>query len=58
MQTAQRTEFNHALEYAIKRASVTTKPLVVTFYIEPNFPEANARHYHFMLEGLAEIQKT
>lgn len=58
MQAAQRAEFNHALEYAVQRANFTTKPLVVIFCVEPNFPEANARHFHFMLEGLAETQKS
>ncbi len=58
MQASQRTELNHALEYSIKQANITTKSLVVIFCVEPNFPETNARHYFFMLEGLAEIRKT
>jgi len=29
MQAARRNEYNHALEYAIKRANVTKKPLFV-----------------------------
>ncbi|PKL43149.1 MAG: deoxyribodipyrimidine photolyase, partial [Planctomycetes bacterium HGW-Planctomycetes-1] len=57
MQAAQRAEYNHALEYAINRANEAKKPLVVVFCLFPNFPNANARHYHFMLEGLAELQK-
>ncbi|MFA5292579.1 MAG: deoxyribodipyrimidine photo-lyase [Phycisphaerae bacterium] len=57
MQTAQRTEFNHALEYAIKQANNAEKPLIVLFCINPDFPDANARSYHFMLEGLVEVQQ-
>jgi deoxyribodipyrimidine photo-lyase len=57
MQAAQRTEFNHALEYAIQCANVTKVPLIVMFCVLPDFPRACARHYHFMLEGLAEVRK-
>ncbi len=57
MQAAQRAEYNHALEYAINRANEAKKPLAVVFCVVPDFPNANARHYYFMLEGLAETQK-
>ena len=58
MQSAQRTEFNHALEFAIRRANEADLPLVVFFALKPDFPEANRRHYHFMLEGLQEVEKS
>jgi deoxyribodipyrimidine photo-lyase len=32
------------------------KPLVVFFGITDRFPEANERHYYFMLEGLREVK--
>lgn len=56
MQASQRIEYNHALEYAIQQANELNKPLVVFFGITDRFPEANERHYHFMLQGLREVQ--
>jgi deoxyribodipyrimidine photo-lyase len=57
MQAAQRAEYNHALEYAVEWANEQRKPLVVCFGITDDYPEANLRHYTFMLEGLAKTQK-
>ena len=57
MQAAQRTEYNHALEYAARQANKLGKPVVVFFGITENFPDANQRHYYFMLEGLREVRK-
>ena len=57
MQAAQRVEYNHALEYTIRKANELKKPVVVFFGITEGYPEANQRHYQFMLEGLREIQK-
>ena len=57
MQASQRAEYNHALEYAILRANELKKPVVVYFGITDSFPEANERHYYFMLEGLREVQR-
>ncbi|MGH4137393.1 deoxyribodipyrimidine photo-lyase [Clostridium sp.] len=56
MQCSQRTEYNHALEYAIMQANELKKPLVVYFGLTDNYPEANERHYYFMLEGLKEVK--
>ncbi len=56
MQSAQRAECNHALAYAVQKANELHKPLIVFFIITENFPEANARHYRFMLEGLRETK--
>ncbi|MBD3191986.1 MAG: deoxyribodipyrimidine photo-lyase [Candidatus Heimdallarchaeota archaeon] len=55
MQAAQRAEDNLALEYAIKQANELKKPLIVCFGLTDHFPEANIRHYHFMLQGLQEV---
>ncbi len=52
MQQSQRAEYNHALEYAVARANDCSLPLLVFFGITPSFPEANERHYRFMMEGL------
>ncbi|MHC4374188.1 MAG: deoxyribodipyrimidine photo-lyase [Planctomycetota bacterium] len=57
MQTAQRAEYNHALEYATYKANQLKLPLVVVFGITDAYPEANLRHYAFMLEGLVDVQK-
>jgi deoxyribodipyrimidine photo-lyase len=57
MQAAQRAEYNHALEYSIRRANKLKVPVVVLFGIADDYPEANLRHYHFMLEGLKDVKK-
>lgn len=57
MQQSQRVEYNHALEYAVLQANKLNRPLVVYFGLVENFPEANIRHYLFMLEGLKETQR-
>jgi len=54
MQQSQRSELNHALEYAAHRANSLRQPLVVVFGLTGDYPEANLRHYTFMLEGLEE----
>jgi len=54
MQAAQRAEYNHALEHAIAIANKQNLPLVTVFGITDNYPDANLRHYHFMLEGLKD----
>jgi DNA photolyase len=45
---------NHALEYAVELANKLGRPLVVGFGLMDDYPEANLRHYVFMLEGLRE----
>jgi deoxyribodipyrimidine photo-lyase len=54
MQASQRAEYNHALEYAIAQANELRKPLVALFVLTGRYPEANLRHYHFLLEGMKE----
>jgi len=56
MQASQRAEYNHALEFAILKANELRQPLVVFFGITDQFPEANERHYAFLLEGLKEAK--
>ena len=56
MQASQRTEFNHALEYSIFLSNKYDKPLVVYFGLWDKYPEANLRHYSFMLHGLNEVK--
>ena len=54
MQQSQRAEENHALEYAVELANHLDLPLLVVFGLTDTYPEANLRHYRFMLEGLRE----
>ena len=54
IQQSQRAEHNPALEHAARRANQHGKPLLVGFGLMDDYPEANARHYRFMLRGLAE----
>ncbi|HUS90963.1 MAG TPA: deoxyribodipyrimidine photo-lyase [Phycisphaerae bacterium] len=56
MQASQRAECNHALEYAVRQANRRSQPVVVAFGLTDDYPEANERHYAFLLEGLAETQ--
>jgi deoxyribodipyrimidine photo-lyase len=55
MQDAVRTEYNHALEYAIREANSLKKPLIVLFSLTNQFPEATIRQYTFLIEGLVEV---
>src|SRR5678816_3996552 len=57
MQAPQRTRFNHPLEFAIEQANDMGLPLIVCFGLMDHYPEANARHYAFMLEGLADVSR-
>ena len=57
MQQSQRAAYNHALEYAADRANELALPLLVVFGLTGRFPEANERHYAFMLEGLRETRR-
>jgi deoxyribodipyrimidine photo-lyase len=57
MQASQRDSTNHALEFSARKANEYNVPLVVYFGLTDDYPEANLRHYTFMLQGLAEVQK-
>ena len=56
MQASHRAEYNHALEFALREANSRSEPLLVYFGITEKYPEANQRHYNFMLQGLKETQ--
>ncbi len=58
MQSSQRTEFNHALEYSIIKANSLKKPILVFFGLTEKFPNSNLRNNSFMLEGLYEVKKS
>jgi len=57
MQSSQRAEHNHALEYAVQRANELDQRLLVAFGLTDDYPEANLRHYAFMLEGLKDVEE-
>ena len=45
------------LEYAIRQGNERGLPVLVGFGLTDEYPEANERHYAFMLEGLAETAR-
>lgn len=56
MQASVRAHWNHALEYAIETANKMQKPLLTVFGLTSDFPEANSRHYRFLIEGLLHVK--
>jgi len=56
MQQSQREAFNHALEYAVRQANRLDQGVIVVFGLTGDYPEANLRHYTFMMEGLQETR--
>jgi len=57
MQASQRERFNPALETAVALANARREPVVVAFELMDDYPDANERHYAFLLEGLAETRR-
>jgi deoxyribodipyrimidine photo-lyase len=57
MHRDQRAADNWALLAAAERAERSGAPLLVVFALAPPDPEATARHYAFMLAGLAETEE-
>ena len=60
LQQSQRADFNPALEFAIEEANRLSLPVVACFGLldgSSGFPEANARHYAFMLQGLRDCRE-
>ena len=56
MQASQRAVDNPALDVAVERANDLSLPVLCVFGLSSSYPEANLRHYAFMLEGLAETR--
>jgi deoxyribodipyrimidine photo-lyase len=54
MQQSQRAAGNPALEYAVRAANELELPVIVGFGLTDRYPDANERHFAFMLEGLSE----
>ena len=57
MQRAQRAVDNPALDKAIEIANALRLPVVVLFGLHPRYPNANERHYQFLVEGLQETRE-
>ncbi|NCU42044.1 MAG: deoxyribodipyrimidine photolyase, partial [Candidatus Moranbacteria bacterium] len=57
MQSSVRTRFNHALAFSIQQANKHQLPLIVFYQLLSAYPEANSRHYTFLLEGLRDVEK-
>ncbi len=57
MQASQRAEWNPALTTAVSLANAQNLPVVTVFGLTPKYPEANLRHYWFMVNGLREVQE-
>jgi len=57
MQQSQRAHDNPALETAIFHANRLNLPVRVVFVLTDRYPEANLRHYRFMLEGLVQTRR-
>ena len=56
MSRDQRSVDNWALLYAQERAMDAKVPLIVVFFLAPDFLGATMRHYGFMLRGLEETE--
>ena len=57
MQQSQRADRNQALELAVREANRLKQGVLVAFGLMDDYPEANMRHYTFMLEGLRETEQ-
>lgn len=56
MQASVRINNNLALNFAISKANELDLPLKILFRIDTSFPEANYRHFVFMIQGIKDIQ--
>lgn len=57
VQQSHRAEFNPALEYAVYRANQLDLPVIAVFGLTASYPEANLRHYRFLLQGLQDLER-
>ena len=57
MQRAQRIVDNPALDVAIEAGNLLGLPIVAYFQVIPNYPNANLRHYHFLQQGLRDVEE-
>jgi deoxyribodipyrimidine photo-lyase len=57
MQASVRVLDNPALVYAVERADALDLPVLAVFGLTEHYPEANLRHFTFLVEGLAEAAR-
>jgi deoxyribodipyrimidine photo-lyase len=58
MQQSQRAHVNPALKHAVRLANKRGQGVIVGFGLMADYPQANRRHFAFMLEGLADTVAT
>ena len=54
VQKSSRAEWNHAFEYAVRLSKELDCAVIAAFGLMSDYPEANARHYTFLLQGLRQ----
>ena len=57
MQRAMRIRDNSALDVAIEAGNLLGLPVVAYFQVIPSYPGANLRHYHFLQQGLRDVEQ-
>jgi deoxyribodipyrimidine photo-lyase len=57
MSRDQRVQHNWAFLFSLQLANDSKRPLTVAFALTQSYPNANARHYHFLVEGLKEVER-
>jgi deoxyribodipyrimidine photolyase len=57
MERAMRAVDNPALDVAIEAGNLLGLPVVVYAQVIQNDPNANLRHYHFLVQGLRDVQR-
>jgi len=57
MERTVRVMDNPALDVAIEVANLLGLPVAVYFQVIPNYPNANLRHYHFLQQGLRDVEQ-
>jgi deoxyribodipyrimidine photo-lyase len=57
MQRAQRALDNPALDLAVQIGNELGLPVVAFFSAIDNFPHANLRHYHFLQQGMVDVEQ-
>lgn len=56
MQRAMRAVDNPALDIAVQAGNALGLPVAIFFSVIPNYPNANLRHYHFLAQGLRDVE--
>lgn len=57
MQRAQRGRDNPALNMAIALGNALGQPVLAVFSLTADYPDAQRRHYRFLVEGLVDAEK-